>query len=154
MPFTSTVVGHAFTEREQELVGKYFVPTGHKFTITQSMLNDDCVTKNTYRSRMHELLYIEEMACYDQVAKYSVRASMQVVERYVLSSSMFATSTAKFSTAGELFALITLSEDVSEDSPGGRLVLNNCVAVLLTDGKKGQRERKRERASLSSSRTA
>lgn len=67
VPFTSTVIDHTFTDREQELLSKYFVPTGHKFTITQSMLNDDCVTKNSYRSRMHELLYIEEMACYDQV---------------------------------------------------------------------------------------
>lgn len=67
IPFTSTVIDYNFTNRERELLNKYFVPTGHKFTITQSMLNDDCVTKNNYRARMHELLYIEEMACYDQV---------------------------------------------------------------------------------------
>ncbi len=72
-----------------------------------------------------------------QVAKYSVRANMQVVSSYILSASMIGTSTAKFSTGGELFAMITLTEDVSEDSPGGRLVLNNCITVLLADGKKG-----------------
>lgn len=62
---------------------------------------------------------------------------MQVVSSYILSPNMSGASTAKFSTAGELFAMITLTEEISEDSPGGRLVLNNCVSVLLADGKKG-----------------
>lgn len=78
------------------------------------------------------------MASISQVAKYSVRANVQIVSSYILSSSMFGASTAKFSTGGELFAMITLTEDVSEDSPGGRLVLNNCITVLLADGKKGE----------------
>lgn len=74
---------------------------------------------------------------YVQVAKFSVRANIQVVSSYILSQSLIGASTAKFSTGGELFAMIALNEDVSEDSPGGRLLLNNCATVLLSDGKKG-----------------
>lgn len=68
IPFVSTLFENSYSPREKELLAKYYVPTGHKFTITQSMLNDDMVTMNNYRSRMHELLYIEEMACYEQVS--------------------------------------------------------------------------------------
>lgn len=141
IPFVTTTFENNLSAREKELLTKYYVPTGHKFTITQSMINDDIVTMNNYRSRMHELLYIEEMACYEQVAKYSVRASVQIVSSYILSPSVFGASTAKFSTSGELFAMIFLNEDVSEDSPGGRLVLNNCCTVLLADERKVRRSK-------------
>lgn len=70
------------------------------------------------------------------MAKYSIRASVQIVSSYILSPSAYGASTAKFSTSGELFAMIVLNEDVCEDSPGGRLVLNNCTTVLLADEKK------------------
>lgn len=42
-----------------------------------------------------------------------------------------ATSTAKYSHSGELFAILELSQDISEDTSAGRLILNNCSSVFL-----------------------
>ena len=46
-----------------------------------------------------------------------------------------ANSTAKYAHNGELFALMSLGKDISEDTSAGRLILNNCSTVLLTASK-------------------
>ena len=47
-----------------------------------------------------------------------------------------ATSTAKYSHSGELFALLELSEDISEDTSAGRLILNSCSTIYLSSSGK------------------
>lgn len=82
---------------------------------------------------MHELLYVEEIARYDQVARYNLTTKLQITTTYLLSPSGMATSTAKYSHSGELFALLSLGKDVSEDTSAGRLILNNCTSVYISD---------------------
>ena len=43
-----------------------------------------------------------------------------------------ATSTAKYSLGGELFALMRLGKDISEDTTPGRLILSNCLSVYIS----------------------
>lgn len=121
-------------EREKELLQRYPCPRASTFTLTQSTITEKKITKNNYRSRMHELLYVEEIARYDQVARYNLTTNIQVTTTYTLSPSGMATSTAKYAHSGELFALLSLgSKDVSEDTSAGRLILNNCTSVYLSD---------------------
>lgn len=54
---------------------------------------------------------------------------------YLLSPSGVAASTAKYSHNNELFALLQLGTDVSEDTSAGRLILNNCTTVYLSPSK-------------------
>ena len=67
-----------------------------------------------------------------QVARYNLTAKLQLAECYLLAPSGVATSTAKYALSGELFALMNLGKDVSEDTSAGRLILNNCTTVLVT----------------------
>lgn len=120
-------------EREKELLQKYPCPRASTFTLTQSTITEKRLTKNNYRSRMHELLYVEEIARYDQVARYNLTTKLQITSTYLLSPSGMATSTAKYSHSGELFALLALGKDVSEDTSAGRLILNNCTSVYISD---------------------
>lgn len=46
-----------------------------------------------------------------------------------------ANSTAKYAHNGELFALMSLGKDISEDTSAGRLILNNCSTVYITAAK-------------------
>lgn len=46
-----------------------------------------------------------------------------------------ANSTAKYAHNGELFALMSLGKDISEDTSAGRLILNNCSTIYLTAAK-------------------
>lgn len=124
-------------ERERELVKRYPCPRANTFTLTQSTITEKKLTKNNYRSRMHELLYVEEIARYDQVARYNLTTKLQVTSTYLLSPSGMATSTAKYSHSGELFALLSLGKDVSEDTSAGRLILNNCTSVYISDADTG-----------------
>lgn len=120
-------------EREKELLQRYPCPKANTFTLTQATITEKKLTKNNYRSRMHELLYVEEIARYDQVARYNLTTKLQITTTYLLSPSGMATSTAKYSHSGELFALLSLGKDVSEDTSAGRLILNNCTSVYISD---------------------
>lgn len=131
VPHLSTPAFIADEIREKELLERYPCPKASTFTLTQPTITEKRLTKNNYRSRIHELLYVEEIARYEQVAKYNLRTKIRVTNNYVLTPSGMATSTAKYSHSGELFALLTLGKDVSEDTSAGRLILNNCTSVYI-----------------------
>lgn len=118
-------------EWEQELLQRYPSPRANTFTLTQTTLTDKKLTANNYRSRIHELLYVEEIARYDNVARYNLTTNLRITSTYLLAPSGMATSTAKYAHSGELFALLTLTKAVSEDTSEGRLILNNCNRVYL-----------------------
>lgn len=118
-------------ETERILLNAYPAPRADTFTLTQGTVIERCLTKANYKSRMHELLYVEELARLERVAKYNVTCRLRVAPSYLLAPSGMAASTAKYAHAGELFALLSLSKDISEDTSAGRLILNNCTTVLL-----------------------
>lgn len=120
------------TIKEKEILDRYPCPRASTFVLTQSTIAEKKLTKNNYRSRMHELLYVEEIARYEQIARYNLTSTLKITNNYLLTPSGMATSTAKYSHSGELFACLPLSKDVSEDTSAGRLILNNCVSVFLS----------------------
>uniref|UniRef100_A0A1B0CKW5 Putative rna helicase n=1 Tax=Lutzomyia longipalpis TaxID=7200 RepID=A0A1B0CKW5_LUTLO len=139
VPFTTPPIPHVTTpqatadaEYEKELLERYPCPRAATFTLTQSTIVEKKLTKNNYRNRNHELLYVEEIARYEQVARYNLSTKLTITTNYLLTPSGMATSTAKYSHSGELFALMTLGKDVSEDTSAGRLILNNCTMVYLS----------------------
>lgn len=139
IPFTTPNVPHMTTpqatadaEYEKELLERYPCPRAATFTLTQSTIVEKKLTRNNYRNRIHELLYVEEIARYEQVARYNLSTKLTITTNYLLTPSGMATSTAKYSHSGELFALMTLGKDVSEDTSAGRLILNNCTMVYLS----------------------
>lgn len=137
--FKTTLGAHLITaahladeDREVDLLQRYPCPRASTFTLTQSTITEKKLTKNNYRSRMHELLYVEEIARYDQVARYNLTSKLRITTTYLLAPSGMATSTAKYAHSGELFALMPLGKDISEDTSAGRLILNNCASVYIS----------------------
>lgn len=120
------------TVKEKELLERFPCPRASTFVLTQTTITEKKLTKNNYRSRMHELLYVEEIARYEQIARYNLTSTLKITNNYLLTPSGMATSTAKYSHSGELFACLPLSKDVSEDTSAGRLILNNCVSVFIS----------------------
>uniref|UniRef100_A0A1B6CI26 C3H1-type domain-containing protein n=1 Tax=Clastoptera arizonana TaxID=38151 RepID=A0A1B6CI26_9HEMI len=145
--FSSPVVPISSTAdigREKDLLATYPVPRADTFTLTQSTVSEKKLTRNNYRARMHELLCVEEMARYEQVARYNLTAKLRLANSYLLSPSNVAASTAKYAHNGELFALMNLGKDVSEDTSAGRLILNNCTTVLLAPSQSEDKKDKQE----------
>lgn len=136
--FTTAITPHMQTpafkvssDREKELLNRYPCPHVSSFILTQSTITEKKLTKNNYRPRKHELLYVEEIARYEQIARYNLTTDLSIKSLYSLTPSGMATSTAKYSHSGELFAIMTLGKDISEDTSAGRLILNNCQSVLI-----------------------
>lgn len=121
-----------YTERRsakaQSLFGMYPVPELETFQLTQAVIGDT-LTRENYKARMHELLYIEEMARADIIAQYNIRVSLEVTDSL---SKLTANATeAHYAQGGELFALLRLEAEITEDTLAGRLVLQNCQMVWL-----------------------
>ena len=131
VPHLQTANQAADQEREKELLTRYPCPRASTFILTQSTITEKRLTKNNYRNRMHELLYVEEIARYEQIARYNLTTKLMIASNYLLTPSGMATSTAKYSYSGELFALMKLGKDISEDTSAGRLILNNCQNVYI-----------------------
>lgn len=143
-PHLQTPTYMADIVHEKDLLQRYPCPRASTFVLTQTTITEKKLTKDNYRSRMHELLYVEEIARYEQIARYNLTATLRITTNYLLTPSGMATSTAKYSHSGELFALMTLSKDISEDTSAGRLILNNCVSVFVTSKESGKGIEKRK----------
>ncbi|KAJ8936128.1 hypothetical protein NQ318_022210 [Aromia moschata] len=109
----------------------YPCPQAETFLLSHATVAERKFTKNNYRERMHELLFIEEMARYDLIAQYNLTTKLQMAHSYILSPNSMAASTAKYSNNGELFASIGLGKELSEDTSEGRLILMHCNTVYL-----------------------
>ncbi|XP_060520243.1 probable helicase with zinc finger domain isoform X2 [Cylas formicarius] len=129
--FRSSLVSSGNDEWETRLKGMYPCPQAETFVLSHATLAEKKFTRNNYRERMHQLLFIEEMARYDLIAQYNLTTKLQIAHSYILSPNSMAASTAKYSTNGELFASIDLGKELSEDTSEGRLILMHCNTVYL-----------------------
>lgn len=132
LPFYSKLIHDSSNgEWEKSLHSMYPYPQAETFQLSHATVSEKKFTRNTYRERMHELLFIEEMARYDLIARYNVSTKMQMTHCYILSPNSTASSTAKYSSNGELFASISLGKELSEDTSEGRLILMHCKTVYF-----------------------
>lgn len=117
--------------RAQSLSSMYPPPDPEGFQLTQAVMGDELNQEN-YRARMHELLYVEEMARADIIAQYNIRVSLELADS--LSTSSAHATEAMYAQSGELFALLHLDAQISitEDTDAGRLVLQSCTHVWLS----------------------
>eukprot|EP00095_Tigriopus_kingsejongensis_P007852 maker-scaffold62_size438377-snap-gene-2.15 protein:Tk07852 transcript:maker-scaffold62_size438377-snap-gene-2.15-mRNA-1 annotation:"helicase with zinc finger protein domain" len=119
-------------EADDELILRtYPHPQPSKFQATNNV-KDPGLTKNNYVGRMHELLFIEEMAQFEQLSEFNVVTKLELTTNYLLMPTSTNSSTAKYARQGELFGQMALGSSLSEDTPAGRLILTNCNTLLLS----------------------
>ncbi|CAI9614935.1 unnamed protein product, partial [Staurois parvus] len=117
------------TELERSLLSRYQIPLSADQLFTQSVL-DKSLTKANYQSRLHDLLYIEEIAQYKEVSKFNIKVQLQLVASFMLTG---VSGGAKYAQNGQLFGRFKLTETLSEDTLAGRQVVMtkvNAVYVL------------------------
>ncbi|XP_044838879.1 probable helicase with zinc finger domain isoform X1 [Mauremys mutica] len=115
------------TELEKSLLIRYQIPLSADQLFTQSVL-DKSLTKTNYQSRLHDLLYIEEIAQYKEVSKFNIKVQLQIVASFMLTG---VSGGAKYAQNGQLFGRFKLTETLSEDTLAGRLVMTKVNAVYL-----------------------
>ncbi|XP_013382941.1 probable helicase with zinc finger domain [Lingula anatina] len=124
---------------DRQLLENYQPPVAEELRKSPSIAELNLSAEN-YRQRMHDLLYIEEMAQYASIARYNVKTALQIVDKFILLPANNAT--AKYAVNGELFARMKLNTEISEDTSHGRLILQTVNTVLLApfDPKKKNKE--------------
>ncbi|XP_076330280.1 helicase with zinc finger isoform X2 [Tachypleus tridentatus] len=117
-----------FSEDEQRLLNHYPPPHTAKFVVTQSVM-EPTLTRDNYKNRMHDLLFIEELAQCEVISRFNITAQMKLTSCYLLTPA--AATTAKYVHNNELYACLNLISELSSDSASGRLILNNCLTALV-----------------------
>ncbi|MEJ1284043.1 helicase with zinc finger domain [Cricetulus griseus] len=115
------------TDLEKSLLIRYQIPLSADQLFTQSVL-DKSLTKANYQSRLHDLLYIEEIAQYKEVSKFNLKVQLQILASFMLTG---VSGGAKYAQNGQLFGRFKLTETLSEDTLAGRLVMTKVNAVYL-----------------------
>jgi hypothetical protein len=92
-------------QKERELMDKYPLPKAENFVLSQNIIRDKINEKN-YREWMHTMLYVEEMARFDLIAKFNLKTTLKISNNYIITPNSLATSTAKYSNSGELFGIL------------------------------------------------
>eukprot|EP00090_Calanus_glacialis_P043171 TRINITY_DN7638_c0_g1_i1.p1 TRINITY_DN7638_c0_g1~~TRINITY_DN7638_c0_g1_i1.p1 ORF type:complete len:1395 (-),score=231.54 TRINITY_DN7638_c0_g1_i1:680-4864(-) len=132
---------------EKELLSAYPAPQPSKFEMSDAVTGLQ-LTRDNYKERMHQLLYIEEMSQFQALDGFNALIKVQLASRYLMSASPSNSSTAKYARPGELFGRIELNSELSEDSQAGRLILTKCSSILLkfdtgiSESKKKKKEKK------------
>uniref|UniRef100_A0A6Q2Z1W4 Probable helicase with zinc finger domain n=1 Tax=Esox lucius TaxID=8010 RepID=A0A6Q2Z1W4_ESOLU len=114
-------------ELDRSLLARYQIPLSADQLFTQSVL-DKTLTRDNYQARLHDLLYIEEIAQYKEVSKFNIKVNLQLVTSFMLTGI---SGGAKYAQNGQLFARFKLTETLSEDTLAGRLVMTKVNSVLL-----------------------
>ncbi|XP_024870776.1 probable helicase with zinc finger domain [Temnothorax curvispinosus] len=127
--FYSPFMPHA-NPRETKLSRIYPYPDRQNFILTQNTLSDNRLTPRNYRGRMHEMITLEEIARHEQLSRYNQLSWLRLMAHYVLFNSD-ASTIAKYTPPGELFAQIPLSREILDDTQSGRLLQRSCNSVLL-----------------------
>ena len=94
-------------EEDLYLYQKYPMPQPSNFKPSRSVV-EPTLTKLNYKTRMHDLLYIEEMAQFEQITEFNVKTNISLISNYLLDPSSTNSSSAKFARPGELFGKLTL----------------------------------------------
>ncbi|XP_060058592.1 probable helicase with zinc finger domain isoform X2 [Erinaceus europaeus] len=115
------------TDLEKSLLIRYQIPLSADQLFTQSVL-DKSLTKTNYQSRLHDLLYIEEIAQYKEVSKFNLKVQLQILASFLLTG---VSGGAKYAQNGQLFGRFKLTKTLSEDTLAGRLVMTKVNAVYL-----------------------
>ncbi|XP_033839572.1 probable helicase with zinc finger domain [Periophthalmus magnuspinnatus] len=114
-------------DMERSLLSRYQIPLSADQLFTQSVM-DKTLTKDNYQARLHDLLYIEEIAQYKEVSKFNIKVNLQLVTSFMLTGISVG---AKYAQNGQLFARFKLTETLSEDTLAGRLVMTKVNSVLV-----------------------
>ncbi|KAJ4923302.1 hypothetical protein JOQ06_016424, partial [Pogonophryne albipinna] len=121
------VPNETMADLERSLLSRYQIPLSADQLFTQSVL-DKTLTKENYQARLHDLLYIEEIAQYKEVSKFNIKVNLQLVTSFMLTGISVG---AKYAQNGQLFARFKLTETLSEDTLAGRLVMTKVNSVLV-----------------------
>lgn len=68
--------------------------------------------------------------------RFNIRTVLQLTTSFLLIPSR--NVGARYANDGQLFGLMRLFDEISEDTRGGRLILNSCMTVLLAPIKEGK----------------
>ncbi len=141
-------------DADEALLATYPHPQPQTFLMSKATSESGPPTRQGFRERMHDMLYIEELEQCKALGRFNVVARLQLTANYLLMSTSASSSTAKYSRKGELFGKMSLGQDLSEDTSAGRLILTNCSMLMLSkpgSGGAGKDQNKRDKKKSSKS---
>ncbi|CAH1274458.1 HELZ2 [Branchiostoma lanceolatum] len=111
--------------KDEELLAKYKEPTeGKGEVLARLSQRKKELDETVYKTRMHDLLYLEELTRNREIASIRKETTLELSDRIDDGILLFA-------DGGTLYTKLRLQDQLSEDGPAGKLILTNVNSVLL-----------------------
>ncbi|XP_070186287.1 3'-5' exoribonuclease HELZ2-like isoform X2 [Littorina saxatilis] len=115
---------YKYDEFDLELFNRYKEP-GSQAVVTQDSIRE--LNRHNYVHKMHKMLELEEITRHKLISSFDVVSTAQVTEEII--TELQGTFRCR---NGELFLRLPLTENLTEDTGAGKLILTSVRSALLT----------------------
>lgn len=116
---------YTYDDLTVKMLQKYKEPASSETVVTQDSMRD--LNEHNYVHKMHRMLDLEEITRHRLISSFNLVAEAQVMNQIVEQKGNF------FARNGELFMKVKLTENLTEDTSSGKLILTSVRSVLLAD---------------------
>ncbi|XP_046550029.1 LOW QUALITY PROTEIN: helicase with zinc finger domain 2-like [Haliotis rubra] len=110
-------------EFNEQLLRKYKEPSSSEHVVTQNSIIAE-LNRNNYIHKMHKLLELEEMTRHHIISSYNLRTEIEIINQ-------IEDKCAIYPRPGEMFGRVHLTENLTEDTNAGKLILTSVKKVLM-----------------------
>ncbi|XP_048248196.1 helicase with zinc finger domain 2-like isoform X1 [Haliotis rufescens] len=107
----------------EQLLRKYKEPSSTEQVVTQNSIIAE-LNRNNYIHKMHKLLELEEMTRHRIISSYNLRTEVEIINQ-------IEDKCAIYPRPGEMFGRVHLTENLTEDTNAGKLILTSVKKVLM-----------------------
>ncbi|XP_041367136.1 probable helicase with zinc finger domain [Gigantopelta aegis] len=117
---------------DDQLLQKYKAPDASECLITQDIIIAE-LNCNNYIHKMHKLLELEELTRHKIISSFNICTTVQIQNNISESAGSF------YARPGELFMRVPLSDNLTEDTNAGQLILTSVKKIWFAPLNQGRK---------------
>ncbi|XP_041364401.1 helicase with zinc finger domain 2-like [Gigantopelta aegis] len=117
---------------DDQLLQRYKAPDASERVVTQDSIIAE-LNRNNYIHKMHKLLELEELTRHQIISSYNICTTVQIQNNISLTKGSF------YARPGELFMRVPLSDNLTEDTNAGRLILTSVKKIWFAPSSESQK---------------
>ncbi|XP_041364208.1 uncharacterized protein LOC121379626 [Gigantopelta aegis] len=118
---------------DDQLLQKYKIPDASECVVTQDSIITE-LNRNNYIHKMHKLLELEELTRHQIISSYNIQTTVQIQNNISETKGLFCAK------PGELFMKVPLSDNLTEDTNAGRLILTSVKKIWFAPLNQSQKQ--------------
>ncbi|KAK7471580.1 hypothetical protein BaRGS_00035778, partial [Batillaria attramentaria] len=122
---------YTYDDLTLNMLQKYKEPASSETVVTQDSIRE--LNEHNYIHKMHRMLELEEITRHRLISSFNLVTEAEVMDQITEQKGTF------FARNGELFMRLKLTENLTEDTSSGKLILTSVRSVLLSHNQGNKR---------------